>query len=178
MWHVTHGWRWTLYKKKVRIPSWYGLGLKVFWRFGGTDSLNQEINKKCVCRILIQSLLCQKTEALTVWALTPITQDGTDTSKIGYETTWGQCSEICVCRRPLNLSMCGIKTPKSYNIFSFFLYIFVGGESNLAVFSRCEYGKASNVKNFPHCLKMYSGLPYCEREGNAVKMQRWWTIRL
>ena len=53
--HITHDtWWWVNILSKFQIPSSYGLGLMMFWRFGGKGWLNQWTNEwisdKGVCR--------------------------------------------------------------------------------------------------------------------------------
>ena len=37
-WHVTHCWGWT-FSQKVQLPSFYGLGFMMLWRYGGKSWL-------------------------------------------------------------------------------------------------------------------------------------------
>ena len=47
MWHMTHDrWGEVNFPLTFHLPSSYGLGVKVFWRFWGNGSVNQLINHK------------------------------------------------------------------------------------------------------------------------------------
>ena len=55
MWHGTHD-TWHVTWKEVNIlstfqvPSSYGFGVNVFWRFGGKGSLSYLVNDKAICK--------------------------------------------------------------------------------------------------------------------------------
>ena len=48
-WHVTRGWRWTFSQNF----SSYGLGVLIFWKFGGKGSPTQSINE-WVTKVLVE----------------------------------------------------------------------------------------------------------------------------